>query len=153
MKRKNFTILSIVVLITLLPLVSFSQKNREEIDEKYKWNLNDIYSSEEEWNTAKENLVNELPKLETFKGKLTSSASDLLACLELKTLVNKEAVKLYIYASMNSDLDTRVAKYSGMKQELQQIFSEASAKLAYIQPELLSVDFSIYGDIPFFGEL
>ena len=58
--------------------------------------------------------------------------------------VRKEAIKLYIYANMHSDLDTRDMKYSGMTQELQQIFSEFSAKSAFIDPELLSVEFTVY---------
>jgi oligoendopeptidase F len=44
---------------------------------------------------------------------------------------------------MYSDLDTRDMKYSGMTKELQQLYTEYSTKIAFINPEILSVDWSV----------
>lgn len=121
----------------------FSQKNRIEIPDQYKWNLNDIYQSDADWRKAKENITTRLNEVEAFKGTLTKSATNLLKCLDYNSEISKEATRLYNYASMNSDLDTRDMKYSGMKQELQQLFSDFGAKSAFIDPEILSVDWSI----------
>jgi oligoendopeptidase F len=141
MRKQNIAIT--LGFLFVFVLGSFAQLERADIDNKYKWNLADIYESEEAWNKAKEKLVAELPKIEDFKGKLTLSSADLLACLEYSSNINKEAIKLYIYANMHSDLDTRDMKYSGMTMELQQIFADYSAKAAFIDPELLSVEWSV----------
>ena len=44
---------------------------------------------------------------------------------------------------MHADLDTRDMKYSGMEKELQQLFSDYSAITAFINPEILSADWSV----------
>lgn len=143
---KNVTLLTKVVLFTVFSMFaamnSYSQKTRSEIADQYKWNLSDIYPSDEAWRAAKDELTQELDEVDQFKGTLTQSAENLLKCLEWNSDVSKEASKLYIYVGMNSDLDTRNMKYTGMKQELQQLFSDFGAKAAFIEPEILTADWS-----------
>ncbi|MHA7111479.1 oligoendopeptidase F [Sunxiuqinia elliptica] len=142
MKRINLKLN--VILLTILAMFaamnSYSQQTREEIPAKYKWNLTDLYASDEAWRDAVESLTLKLDEVEQFKGTLTKSASNLLKALEFNTELSKEASKIYLYAGMNSDLDTRDMKYNGMKQELQSLFSNFGAKAAFIQPEILAAD-------------
>ena len=58
------------------------EKSRDQIPEKYKWNLNDLYSSLDKWNNAKEKVESRLDKIETFKGKLDDSAQNLFKALD-----------------------------------------------------------------------
>jgi len=118
----------------------YGQKTREDIPEKYKWNLNDLFKTDEAWRTAFNDISTRLDQVEKFKGTLTQSAVNLLQALEYNTSISKEASNLYSYVSMNSDLDTRNMNYSGMKQELQQLFSKFGAKSAFIEPEILTAD-------------
>lgn len=141
--KQNMKITLVLAMVICFATNAISQQKRTEIDDKYKWNLSDIYETEEAWQAAKEKVAAELPKIEEYKGKLTTSAATLLECYTFSTEVSKEAVKLYIYASMHSDLDTRDMKYAGMKKELQQIFSDFSASAAFISPEILSVEWSV----------
>jgi oligoendopeptidase F len=145
MKRINLTmkILLMAVVCTLAPFNIYSQKIRTEIADKYKWDLTSIYKSDTEWRTAKDAISARLGEIEKFRGTLTNSAANLLKCLEFNSQINKEATKLYLYAGMNSDLDTRNMKYTGMKQELQQLFSDFGAKAAFIQPEILTAEWSV----------
>jgi len=135
---------SSLVVLTILTLVAttngYCQKTREEIPEKYKWNLADLFTSDEAWRTAFSGITTRLDQVEKFKGTLTQSSGNLLQALEFNTSISKEASKLYSYVSMNSDLDTRNMKYTGMKQELQQLFSKFGAKAAFIEPEILTAD-------------
>ena len=55
-------------------------------------------------------------------------------------------IKLSIYASMNSDLDTRDSEYNGMQQELRHLFSSFGAKAAFIEPEILKSDWATVED-------
>ena len=97
------------------------ERDRGKIPDKYKWNLADIYPSDEAWRAAKERLVAEIPEAEGFRGTLGSSATRLADALELLTRLNKEFARAYVYASMLSDQDTRVSKYQGMQQEMIQV--------------------------------
>ncbi|BBE16419.1 oligoendopeptidase F [Aquipluma nitroreducens] len=133
--------LATLIVLTLVATTNgYGQKNREEIPEKYKWNLADLFPSDEAWRTAFSDITTQLDQVEKFKGTLTQSSGNLLQALEFNTSISKEASKLYSYVSMNSDLDTRNMKYTGMKQELQQLFSKFGAKAAFIEPEILTAD-------------
>jgi len=130
------------VLFAFLSLSGYAQKNREEIADKYKWNLTDIYKSDAEWTKARDALAAKISEIEKYKGTLTRTAADLKKYLLLSSDLGKEATRLYSYASFNSDLDTRNMKYGAMKQELQQIFTEFGTKTAFAEPEILATDWS-----------
>jgi len=141
MKTRLYFKLAILFITSILMTnTGLSQKTREQIDDKYKWNLSDIYKSDDDWSKAKVAFAAKAAEVEKFKGTLTRSAPDLKKYLLLSSEVGKEASRLYSYASLNSDLDTRAMKYSAMKQELQQMFSDLGAKTAFVEPEILSAD-------------
>lgn len=134
--KTNLILLSVLVLFTSTK--GFSQKSREEIPEKYKWDLTGLFPSDEAWRDAFNEIKGRLDEVDKFQGTLTQSASNLLQALEYNTEISKKAMQLFSYVSMNSDLDTRNMKYTGMKQELQQLFSNFGAKSAFIEPEILN---------------
>ena len=132
-----------VVIWSLLSMNSYCQKTRSEIADKYKWDLTGIFKSDADWRAAKDEISLKIKDVEKFKGTLTTSAANLLSCLEFNSQLNKEATRLFNYAGLNSDLDTRNMNYTGMKQELQQMFSDFGARSAFIQPEILTADWSV----------
>lgn len=137
--RKRTQIITAMLLFS--GSVAFSQmKVREELDDKYKWDLTHLYATDEAWKQEKERIQQEMQKVAQYKGRLTESASTLLEALELNTNLAKEMTRLSSYASMKSDQDTRVTKYAGMRQELQQVFSAFGALTSYMAPELLTLD-------------
>lgn len=146
---KNIRLLpfSIAVIFALATTFQcFGQNERNQIEDSYKWDLTDIFSSDEAWNVAKDKLVTEMEKIDGFKGSLTQSAGQLLEALKFSYYIRKESTRLSIYASMHSDLDTRNMKYLGMKQEFQQIMSGYSARSAYMSPEILSIGWPVIED-------
>ena len=97
------------------------ESDRNKIADQYKWNLTDIYPSDAAWKEAKQKLINELPMVEKYQGTLGSSTQQLLGCLDLVTNLNKEFARLYTYASLSLDQDTRVQSYLGLQQEMSQL--------------------------------
>lgn len=136
--KQSLILLAVILLVNTME--GYSQKTRDEISDKYKWNLTDLFPNEEAWREAFNNIKGRLNEVESFKGTLTKSAENLLKALEYNSEISKAASKLASYASMNSDLDTRNMKYSAMKQELQQLFASFGAKSAFMDPEILSAD-------------
>ncbi len=133
-----------ILLLTLIALChsrGFAQtRDRASVPEEYTWQLQDIYPSDEAWTAAKNRIAERFDEILAFEGKLTDSPSRLLACLELNVHLDKELSRLYCYASMKSDLDTRESKYQGMKQTLRQLATDYSSKASYIAPELSSLE-------------
>jgi oligoendopeptidase F len=132
----RFAVPSIVIVALGLHAVA-QERDRAKIADQYKWNLADIFPNEAAWRSAKDMVQSELPRLRQFKGKLASSASTLAAALDTFYGVDKELSRLYVYASMLADQDTRDAAHEGMRQEMVQLSSAFGAEAAYIEPEVL----------------
>jgi oligoendopeptidase F len=121
--------------------IGFSQeRDRSKIADKYKWDLSQVYPTDDAWKQAKEKLVGEISGIEKYKGTLAKSAQQLLGCLEYTSRLTKEFSRLSSYAGMSSDQDTRDSKYLGMQQEMSQVGSNFGAAAAFIEPEILKID-------------
>ena len=46
---KRIVIKSLLIFLLVSTFINAQTLNREEIDDKYKWNLEDLYSSVDEW--------------------------------------------------------------------------------------------------------
>jgi oligoendopeptidase F len=137
-----------LLLAGLNPLAA-QERDRSKIEDKYKWNLADIYPSDAAWREAKNRMAASGPAsdssisigaLAKYKGTLSTSPQQLLHCLELVANLNKELSRLYSYASMSLDQDTRVQSYLGMKQEMNQLSAAFGAQASFLEPEILKMD-------------
>ena len=113
---------------------------REDIEEKYKWNLKDIYDSDEKWEDDFSWVEKNINKYHKFEGTLSSSAENLLACLKFDEEVGIKLERLYLYSMLSKDSDMRAAKYQGMDDRIKTVYSKVLAASSYIKPELLNVD-------------
>lgn len=136
--QKKIQLIAVMILFSTTVAVS-QMKVREEVPEKYKWDLTDLYASDDVWKAEKERVEQAMQQATSYKGKLTQSATVLLEALELNSTLVKEMARLFSYAAMKSDQDTRVTRYAGMNQELQQLFSTYGALTAFMEPELLTL--------------
>src|SRR5881394_1489732 len=123
--------------ICMSVLIAAQERDRAKVAEKYTWNLADIYPDLGSWRAAKEKDKADLPAIRSFAGRLGESPQTLAEALETKTRFEKELSRLYVYASMLADEDTRLSEAQGMQQEMQQIFADFGAQAAYIEPEIL----------------
>jgi len=124
--------------LLLLALTGVAQeRDRAKIPDRYKWNLADLYPSAAAWRAAKDSLQARIPQLGRFKGRLARSAGTLADALDMKSSLGKELWRLYSYAGMLADQDTRDAEHQGMRQEMVQLAASFSAEASYIEPEVL----------------
>ena len=130
-----------MVLFAASTLTSFAQqRDRTKIPDEYKWDLTALYPSDDAWRAAKDKVAGEVPRMRAFQGTLGTSAERLADALELQSHLDKEMNRLFVYAGLNSDQDTRVSKYQAMGQEMIQLGSSVGAEEAFIQPEILKID-------------
>jgi oligoendopeptidase F len=126
-----------LALAALTITVGAQSRDRSQTPDKYKWNLAEIYPSDVAWRAAKNKLTADLPKLHQFQGKLASSGAALADALELQAGYSKELARLYSYASLLADQDTRDSGHEGMRQEMNQLAAAFGAESSFIEPELL----------------
>ncbi len=126
-----------LVLIALTIAAGAQSRDRAQTPEKYKWNLAELYPSEAAWRTTKDTLTSDIQKLRQYQGKLSSSAGTLADALDLQATFAKQLGRLYSYASMLADQDTRDSSHEGMRQEMNQLAAAFGAESSFIEPELL----------------
>ena len=66
------------------------ERDRAKIPDKDKWNLAELYPTDDAWKQAKEKLVAEIPSIKKFQGTLSSSPAQLLGCLDFSSQLTKE---------------------------------------------------------------
>ena len=115
-------------------------RERKDIPEKYKWNLEAIYSDDSLWEEDYNKVAPLLEKIKTYEGRLTESADTLYETLALIDELERIVSKLASYAHMHNDEDTSVGKYQSMFGRIISLSAQASAATSFIKPELLSKD-------------
>jgi len=112
---------------------------REQIEDKYKWNLRDIYNSNEEWEKNFEWVENAIGNYDNFKGKLKDSPENLLHCFQFDDEIGIKMERLYLYAMLSKDSDMSVSIYQAMDSRVKTLYSKISAANSFINPELLNI--------------
>lgn len=115
------------------------ERDRSRIADKYKWNIDEVYPSLAAWRAEKDRIAAALPSIRTFAGRLGAAAQVLAEALETTSTLEKELSRLYTYASMLADQDTRAAEPQGMRQEMQLLIADFSGQASYIEPEILKI--------------
>jgi oligoendopeptidase F len=112
---------------------------RDQIEDKYKWNLTDFSASDQVWNDDYDQVIKDIPTITEFKGKLGMSADSLLKALDMVESIGNTVHRLYVYANLKLDEDNRVSKYQEMSSKAQLAYSEMGQATAYMQPEILQI--------------
>ncbi|HEY3424535.1 MAG TPA: M3 family metallopeptidase, partial [Negativicutes bacterium] len=113
--------------------------DRSEIPEQYHWNLADIYTNDELWQADFKKLKASLPTQEQYKGKLTDSAQNLLACLKARDEIGITSSKLYAFARMHRDENTSIDKYQSLTGKVEALLADAGAATSFIEPEIIAM--------------
>lgn len=113
---------------------------RNEIEQKYKWNIEAMYSDNESWNKDIEEALSKAKDYEKYQGKLTESAVTLLQALKDKDDMWLQLERAYVYARMKRDEDNRVSDYQAMTDKCFSVIAGMSAATSFFTPEFLESD-------------
>ena len=114
-------------------------QERDAIADAYKWDLSEIYASDDVWEAERRQVETEIPKLASRKGTLGRSASALYEALALRDKLSERIARLSVYASMRFDIDTRVGKSQQMSQQARQTTTDFSSATSWMRPEILKL--------------
>ncbi|MFD1585982.1 oligoendopeptidase F [Halorientalis brevis] len=113
-----------------------SVPERSDIDEEYKWDLEDLYADDEAWEEAYEAVEEQLEDLRAYEGRVTEDASTLLAVLELREEIMRTVSNVASYARMRRDEDTTDGQYQALLARAQSLSSDAQSAASFIVPEI-----------------
>ena len=115
-------------------------ESRDEIDERYRWDLSSIYADDEAFLAALEEAKGCATKLAAYRGKISQSPEELLAYLQLSDEAGVELGKLVNFALRKLDEDTRKATYQDYSAQVISVYTEVSSATSWFAPELLKLD-------------
>jgi len=113
-------------------------RERDNLEEEYQWDLESIYGSDEGWEEEFKEVEALLDEFDRYRGKVLESSETLLEVLDLRERIFRRADKLFAYAKMKSDEDTRNQTYQAMSSRVRGLYSRAESVSSFIEPEIQS---------------
>lgn len=114
--------------------------SREEIEEQYRWDLSSMFENDEAFLEAL-SAARSLPEqIASYQGKISRSATDLLAYLRLDNQIDVTLSRLVNYAERKSDEDTRDSRYQDLSSQVMTLWVALSSASSWFTSELLTVD-------------
>lgn len=103
------------------------------------WDLSDLYPSAAAWDQTLARTRAAADKIASYRGTLGQSADTMFSALDAISAANREASRLYVYASLKSDEDVRISANIERKQLAQALTTQLGAKTAWVAPEIVKV--------------
>lgn len=116
-----------------------ANKKRSEIDERYKWKLEDIYADEGLWEQDYNKVKTLTAEIEKMQGILADSAEQLLSVLRLSDELERKAEKIYVYSRMRRDEDNANSHYQALFDRAESLSIQAGSATAFMVPEILTI--------------
>jgi len=114
-------------------------KNRSEIEEKYKWKLEDLIPSKEAAEALADEIETEIPSYGPFKGHLGQSAEELLKYLVFDEKLDQKLSRLLCYSQQKSDEDTSLGEAQALVSRARTLALKAREASSFAEPEILSI--------------
>ncbi len=118
-------------------------KTRNEIDEKYKWNLKDIYKSETEVLEALKEIEKQMNELISYQGKIMQDSNTLYAFYQLHDRLSRLIEKVGTYVILYLDEDTTNSEAQSLKMKVTHVLERVEEQASFIGPEMLKTPFSV----------
>ena len=112
---------------------------RNEINEKDTWDLSTIFETDQKWEEELALLIEDTKEAVSLEGHLLDSAESLLNITERYLDLSRRLEKLYVYAHMKNDQDTRVAKYQEYYAKAMTLYSQLDQVFSFYEPEFMAI--------------
>lgn len=110
------------------------------MEEKYQWNLKDIFKSTEDFENTIKHLQKNLETVKTYQGELAKSSENLYNCYNAyeKALENYE--KIYAYGMLKFHLNMADSGNIKLYKRCEAIGTEFEKTLSFMTPEITEID-------------
>ncbi len=137
---KNSILHLLIFFIFTSSLVISQVKNRDEVADKYKWNVEDLYPTLDDWEKAKQEVEARIDDIQKYKGKLGENSKNLLLTYETVYDIAKEYYRVSSYAGKLKDQDLGDSKNESLASQASSLGTKISEASSFIDPEILKID-------------
>ncbi len=121
-------------------------RDREEISDRFKWQLADIFPDWPAWQGAYDELDRKIAEYAGLQGSLATGAAHLHAALKLADDIGQLTYKVWYFASLKYDEDQRDNRINARRQQVQILFAKEAQATAWFNPELLQIPLATVQD-------
>ena len=114
-------------------------KNRDEIAQQYKWDLNDIYPNWNQWEADLVKLKELMAEIPKYQGEISKNPKTFVEFINLEEKISRLLDKIYLYPYLQRDLDSTNEVASVKLQEIESIYANYSISSSWITPEILTI--------------
>ncbi len=117
------------------------QKTRDQIEEKYKWDLTTIFKNDDEFHKFYDKTKEDIKKINDYKGNITKDENRLFEFLNLSDELERQLYKIYYYAHLTYDSDTTNTKSQENYNLANNLLNEYNLLSSFVVPELLKTPY------------
>ena len=110
------------------------------MEEKYTWNLKDIFQTKEEFKNEIENLNSRLNIIKTYQGKLAEGSQNIYECYKNYEKALEHYEKIYAYGMLKFHLDMANSDNIKLFKKCEGIGTEFEKVTSFITPEITDID-------------
>ena len=112
---------------------------RNEVDKKYTWAIEDLYSSDEQWQVEYSKVKEMLPGIIEYQGRLSRSGELLLGFLQTADEISKLMERVYVYANQKYHEDTANPVYQDLSNKASALSVQVNSAMSFATPEILTI--------------
>ena len=112
---------------------------RSEIPMEKRWATEDLYVSDAAWEADLQEVTALVDQAVKYQGHLGESAQMLREFLDFEDALEIRVEKVYMYAHLNSDVDTTNMTYQSMMMKAQMLYAKTNETLAFARPEIMAI--------------
>jgi oligoendopeptidase F len=112
---------------------------RSKVDKTFTWNAESVFKSEKAWEKEIDKILQEIPKVKAYQGKLVEGPSVLLEALSAAYGLVLRAQTVFMYAGFSYAVDTTDQQAAGMRGRAQGMYGQVLSVVSFLQPEILAI--------------
>lgn len=118
-------------------------KDRKDIDKKYTWDLDVIYSNTTEFDKDYNLVIDKINSLKKYENTMMDNSDNFYNSIRLSFEIERLIDKLYCYANLSFDLDTSNNDKQELCEKVSNLRSKYSESSYFIVPSILKKDYSV----------
>lgn len=115
--------------------------NREDIQEKYIWNLNKIFNNLDEFNQVYEEVKKEINDYIKYENIMSENATNFYNAINDYYKISRKLEKLYVYTSLSFDEDISNNDKQSLKLKISNLYDEWSKNSFFLTTNILKKDY------------
>ncbi len=121
-------------------------KSRDNIEQKYKWDIESMYPNEKLWKDDLDESQQLCERFVKLQGRVLENSDTFFEALSTKDKIWQKAEKAFVYARMRKDEDNKNTKYQQMNGDCASVLSKISAQMSFFLPEVMAADENIINE-------